>query len=92
MKIAERLKKLRTEAKLTMREVATRIRVPTSTYRDWEYGKAIQGEPYEKLAVLFGVSIEKLMTGRKPDESAAVEALLDAMKSVEVALRIVRAL
>ncbi|MBK8202439.1 MAG: helix-turn-helix transcriptional regulator [Bdellovibrionales bacterium] len=44
-----------------MREAARRIGVPESTYREWEYGRKIRGEPYLQIAKTFGVSIEELL-------------------------------
>jgi hypothetical protein len=30
-------------------------------YRDWEYGRAVTGEPYVKIAKAFGVSLNWLL-------------------------------
>lgn len=49
-----------------MKQVAQKIEVPVSTYRDWEYGRAIQGAPYVKIANVFGISLFELLTGEKP--------------------------
>ncbi len=44
-----------------MRDLARLINVPETTYREWEYGRAIRGEPYVKLAKALGVSLEDLL-------------------------------
>ena len=43
-----------------MREAARRIGVPESTYREWEYGRKIRGEPYVKIAKAFGITLSEL--------------------------------
>ena len=57
-----RLKKFRQERRLTLNEVAKHVGVPMTTYRDWEKGRAVTGEPYLKLAKVFGVSLNVLMS------------------------------
>lgn len=61
--IHHRLARLRLENGLTAKSVAEAIGVPVTTYREWEYGRAIRGEPYQKLAQLFNVSLCELLTG-----------------------------
>jgi transcriptional regulator with XRE-family HTH domain len=51
-----------------MRETAKLIGVPETTYREWEYGRAIRGEPYLKIARAFGISVEELfVTDEEPE-------------------------
>ncbi len=64
--MADRLRAFRRRKGLTLREVALAIGVPASTYREWEYGRLIQGEPYSKLAETLGVSLPELLTGTPP--------------------------
>ena len=64
--IAKRLRQLRMKKGMTLKEVARKIGVPESTYRDWEYGRSIQGEPYVLLAQVFDVSVYELLTGEQP--------------------------
>lgn len=61
---SSRLKELREKRKLRISDIASRLGVSVSTYREWEYGREIKGEPYEKLAEIFDVSISYLMTGK----------------------------
>ncbi len=58
--IAKRLKKLREARHLTIKEAATLIGVPQTTYREWEYGRAIRGEPYIRIAKAFNISLDEL--------------------------------
>lgn len=60
-KIGSRLKMFRTAQGLSMREAASRIGVPETTYREWEYGRQIRGsEAYRKIAKAFNISIAAL--------------------------------
>jgi len=62
----QRLVRLRKARGFTMKQMAAKIEVPLSTYRDWEYGRANQGTPYIKLAAALGVSLYELLSGEKP--------------------------
>jgi len=57
----KRLREFREDRRLSMRDLARLINVPETTYREWEYGRAIRGEPYVKLARALGVSLEDLL-------------------------------
>lgn len=61
--IGTRLRKLREAHGLSCDAVAKAVGVSPSTYRDWEYGRSIQGEPYIRLAAIFNVGIVTLLTG-----------------------------
>ena len=92
MKISTRLRNLRIEKGLTLREVAAVATVPTSTYRDWEYGKAITGEPYAKLAEFYGVSLSFLITGKEEQPLEIIELIQEAKRCLDTAVKIARAL
>lgn len=62
---AKRLKELRLKAGLSQKQVAERAGISSSTYRDWECGKKIKGEPYVELALALNVSITELFTEKK---------------------------
>ena len=65
MSFGPRLKNLRFEKGYSVKEVARRLGIAESTYRDWEYGMKIKGEPYVKLAELYEVSLTWLLTGKR---------------------------
>jgi len=67
--IAQRLRRFRTTQGIAVKEAAALIGVPLTTYREWENGRAIQGEPYVKIAEVFGVGLLELMTGKPPQAS-----------------------
>jgi transcriptional regulator with XRE-family HTH domain len=64
-----RLKHLREERDLGVAELAKKIGIPASTYREWEYGRAIKGEPYVGIANALNISLQELMTGEKPNKN-----------------------
>lgn len=70
---SQRLRLLRKQRGLTIKQVAGFVGVPLSTYREWEYGRAIQGEPYVKIAEVLSVSLSELMTGRKEHSEVLAE-------------------
>lgn len=67
--MGERLKRLREGKNLSISEVSRMTKIPISTYREWEYGREIKGEPYAKLAAVFNVTIHELITGESTNEA-----------------------
>ena len=60
-KIADNLKRLRTQNRFTQSEVADILNVKPQTYNSWENGKTdIKGDFIPKIAELFKVKIEEL--------------------------------
>jgi transcriptional regulator with XRE-family HTH domain len=57
----QRLKALRIARKLKAEEVALLLGVAPSTYREWENGRAVTGQPYVEMANAFRVGIHELM-------------------------------
>ena len=84
--ISTRLKMLRQRRGLRATDIARSLGVPVSTYRDWEMGREIRGEPYLKLAELLGVSVIELLGG-VPRERAEV---LQELEKIERSLTFIR--
>lgn len=86
---AKRITQLRNKRGLTQKEVAKALKVPLSTYKEWEYGRRIQGESiYVALAEILGVSLRALLTGQfENEESDALEKIELAIKNLEAARR-----
>lgn len=80
--LGKRLKTLRSSKDLSIKEVATRIGVPITTYREWENDRKIVGEPYVELAKVFEISIYELITGEK----GSAEDLSKSFKAIETEL------
>ena len=56
-------------------QVANIIGVSESTYRDWENGRKIQGEPYIKIAQALEINILKLLDVEKAEHIYVREQL-----------------
>ena len=83
--LGQRLKRLREKNNLSVKEVAQALGIPVTTYREWENGRKIVGEPYPALAELFEVSVYELITGEKGKESNAllcVEAIRAELEKI----------
>lgn len=82
--INQRIKFLRQARGLTAVEMAKAIGIPASTYREWEYGRAIRGEPYLKIASVLNISLYELFTGNPPssidEKILQIEALLKELR------------
>ena len=63
-----------------MKQVAARLNVPVTTYREWEKGRQIKGEPYARIAELFKVTLGEILTGTRSDISEVI-AELDRVQS-----------
>lgn len=63
--LGKRLTVFRNAKELSINQVAKKLGVSPSTYRTWEYGASIKGEPYIQLAKIFEVSLSELLTGEK---------------------------
>ncbi len=86
MNIARKIRSFRLSRRMTIKEVAARIGVPPSTYRDWEYGRKINAEKLQTLADAFEISMDEL-TGR---DDAHRSGLRKAILLLEEALGILR--
>jgi transcriptional regulator with XRE-family HTH domain len=76
--IHARIRSYRLKKGYTLQEVATLTGIPASTYKEWENGRQIRGEPYLILARTFEVSLQELITGQKAQVGSTLERL-DAM-------------
>jgi transcriptional regulator with XRE-family HTH domain len=64
-KFSIRLRRLRMQNDLSVKQVANELSIAPSTYREWENGRSIRGEPYVQLAQVFNIEVSELMTGVK---------------------------
>ena len=72
---SKRLKDLRQEKGLSVKDMALKIGVSPSTYREWEYGRQIKGEPYVKIAEALDVTLYKLLTGKDSNQAQLYHTL-----------------
>ena len=82
---AKRITRRRTELRLTQRQVAQRIGVPLSTYKEWEYGRRIQGETiYLKLSEALEISLYALLSGKiSPGDEELTQIFQDLVEHLE---------
>ena len=64
--IGQRIKSIRLENQISLKELSVKAAIPLSTLREWESGRQIKGEPYEKIARALEISLIELLTGQKP--------------------------
>lgn len=64
--IGKLMKKRRVKLGLKVKRIAEELGVAESSYREWENGRQIQGEPYLKLAEILQVPLRVLLGG--PEE------------------------
>lgn len=82
----KRLHSLRKLKKISVAEISKHVGVSQSTYREWEYGRAIMGEPYILLSEALGVSLVQLMTGEKPVIEQEIEDIEERIKKIKTLL------
>ena len=78
--LAQRLQFYRKQKKMTIKEVAKRLNISQSTYRDWEYGRQIKGEPYLALCEVFEVSLSELF-GQTPKGAQRIKKEINQIKN-----------
>jgi len=78
-----RLKKYRQRLCLTLQDVATQTGIPASTYKEWENGRQIRGEPYLLLAETFQIPLQELLTG----EQSKAQQTLACIERIEKELQ-----
>lgn len=87
--MSKKLKRLREARNLTIKETAKLIGVPESTYREWEYGRAIRGEPYLKISRTFNITLDELFGVPKISHDALsleVDKLIEEMTKIKAKL------
>lgn len=84
------MRKRRNEMGLTIAACAKEIGVSQSTYREWEYGRAISGEPYVKIAALLGLSLSELLGGDKTELIIRTEAIEEKMREIFQQIKVIK--
>lgn len=81
--LGKRLIRLRKRKNLSIKDVALRVGVPQTTYREWENDRKIVGEPYVELAKVFEVSVYELITG----DTNTDDVLLTSLATIELEVK-----
>ncbi len=87
MEISKKLKNRREELGVKVKDVAQYVGVAESTYRDWENGRSIQGEPYKELAEILNLSIGQLLG---IDERDVIQSFLLEVTRLEKSISAIR--
>lgn len=70
----------------SVKKVASEIGISESTYRDWENGRKISGEPYEKIAKVLNMPIIKLVTNQEiriTEIEKEIKNLINSVNNIE---------
>lgn len=71
MNIGEKLFELRREKNLSQEEVADKLNVSRQTVSKWETNQSVPDfDKIMPLCELYGIGVEELLTGKKPEEKA----------------------
>lgn len=81
--LGKRLRKFRLEKRLTIDAIAKRIDVAPSTYREWESGRAITGNPYSELARELGVSVYQILGIEDQSRDAIVKYINEIERTID---------
>ncbi len=84
--LSKRLKFYRERQGFSIREVAAIVKVSPSTYRGWEFGAEIKGEPYLQLALIYNVSLNQLLAGKTSDIELQLDIIERAIKAIRIEL------
>ena len=60
MKLNKKLKELRKDHSYSLEDVAQRIDIPVSTYRDYEYGSRLPADLLPRLCNLYQISVSEM--------------------------------
>ncbi len=85
VEFGKRLRRIRSDKGLSAEQVARDIEVAVSTYREWENGRAITGQPYIEMAKALGVSVYQLLgleDQRRDEISSRLEDIEKLAKEV----------
>lgn len=84
--LGERVRRLRSRRDLSASFVAKTLGVAESTYREWENGRAIRGEPYIALSQILKVGVWELLTGEKMN----LDCMLNELANIEGLVKNIR--
>ena len=88
LELGLRMRRFRVKQGLSAEEVARRIGVSPSTYRDWESGRPIKGEHYPLICTVLKCGLSELLGTSQTKEIAISEEL----RKVEESLSVIRTL
>lgn len=81
LNIGEKIKARREDLNLKVKDIAQEIGVAESTYRDWENGRQIQGEPYTKISAALDISLGELFGLSESKNSEKIKEEIEIIES-----------
>lgn len=84
--IGKKLNNRRLELGYSVKKVAAQIGISESTYRDWENGRKISGEPYSKIAEALSMPILGLLSEQEIRVSSIekeIKSLKECVNNIE---------
>jgi transcriptional regulator with XRE-family HTH domain len=81
--INDRIRRQRMKLNKTVKSIAEELNVPVSTYRDWEYGRAIKIEYLVSLSQILQISVLELLTGESFDNHILLEQVLKLEEGIK---------
>ena len=86
MTLSQRIRKIRQEQKMTLKKMAEYLQVPTSTYRDWEYGSKIPAEMLIQISQLLNSSPNELLDF----EQTQLKGMQKGISLIEAGLKLLK--
>lgn len=84
-KIGKLMKERRTALNMQAKDLAKSLSVAESTYREWENGRRIQGEPYLRIAEILEISVLELLGAEDVSKSKLllkIDSLENQVKNI----------
>lgn len=78
--IGKLMKKQRLKLDIKVKDIAKEIGVAESSYREWENGRKIQGEPYLKIAEILQIPVAQLL-GTAETQITPILACIDELEN-----------
>jgi transcriptional regulator with XRE-family HTH domain len=86
IELGKRLRMFRLNKGYSVEEVATKLGIAPSTYREWEKGRAITGNPYLKLSAVLEVGVYQILGV----EDEARDQLFNCLSELEKIIQIMK--
>lgn len=82
IELGKRLREFRKSKRLTIEAVARAVDVAPSTYREWENGRAITGNPYARIANVLGVSVLQILAGKENPRGEVINKIIEIERMI----------
>jgi transcriptional regulator with XRE-family HTH domain len=83
VEMGRRLRVMRLDRGLSIETVAIQIGVAPSTYREWENGRAVSGNPYAKISQALGVGVYQILGIQDESKYQLLACVIELEKSIQ---------